>query len=111
MTSPHVCVCHRVTEDEIIGLIRRGITTADGIGEQCGAGQGCGDCREMLDELIEDFAEDLADGLPEDVTHGLAEDLRPDPAEDSAREAGLAIATTDGHGSHEHARAVTGARH
>ncbi|MGW7361943.1 (2Fe-2S)-binding protein [Streptomyces sp. NPDC054841] len=58
MSAPNVCVCYHVAEDVIVDWIRRGVTTADGLGERCGAGQGCGDCREMLDELIEDFADE-----------------------------------------------------
>ncbi|MCX4692835.1 bacterioferritin-associated ferredoxin [Streptomyces sp. NBC_01408] len=58
--SPTICICNRVTEDEIVGWIRRGFTTVDDIGEQCGAGQGCGGCRDELIELIE-FIDDFAD--------------------------------------------------
>ncbi|TQJ23677.1 BFD-like [2Fe-2S] binding protein [Micromonospora sp. A202] len=53
--STHVCVCHRVDEDEIVSWIRRGVVTIDGLGEYCDAGTGCSDCHEMLEELIEDF--------------------------------------------------------
>ncbi|MFQ6142207.1 (2Fe-2S)-binding protein [Streptomyces seoulensis] len=57
MSTGNICVCYQVTEDELVGWIRRGVTTVEGLGEHSGAGQGCGDCHEMLEELIEDFAE------------------------------------------------------
>ncbi|WP_151770049.1 (2Fe-2S)-binding protein [Streptomyces abyssomicinicus] len=63
MSPVTICVCHHVTEDEIVGWIRRGVTTVEGLGEHCDAGQGCGDCRESLEELIEDFGDESgADG-------------------------------------------------
>ncbi|MFD8738151.1 (2Fe-2S)-binding protein [Streptomyces sp. NPDC059618] len=60
MSGGNICVCYQVTEDEIVGWIRQGVTTVKGLGEHCNAGQGCGDCREMLEELLEDFG-DAAD--------------------------------------------------
>lgn len=63
MTPVSVCVCYQATEEEIVGWIRQGVTTVQGLGERCGAGQGCGDCHEMLEELVEDFAGGGADGV------------------------------------------------
>ncbi|MEU6073689.1 (2Fe-2S)-binding protein [Micromonospora sp. NPDC047074] len=56
--STHICVCNRVTEDEIVSWIQRGVVTIDGLGEYCDAGTACGDCQDMLEELIEDFRTD-----------------------------------------------------
>ncbi|WP_433125234.1 (2Fe-2S)-binding protein [Micromonospora sp. CA-240977] len=53
-----ICVCKRVTEDEIIGWIQRGVRTVDGLGAYCDAGTGCSDCHDSLEELIEDFRTD-----------------------------------------------------
>ncbi|MEV7726864.1 (2Fe-2S)-binding protein [Streptomyces sp. NPDC087917] len=68
MSVPNLCVCLHVTEEEVVSLIRRGVTTVDAIGERCGAGQGCGGCRDDLAELIEDFADATDDRPVEAVT-------------------------------------------
>ncbi|MER6386548.1 (2Fe-2S)-binding protein [Streptomyces sp. NPDC001250] len=64
MSGGNICVCYEVTEDEIVGWIRRGVTTVEGLGERCNAGRGCGDCHDMLEELLEDFGDETdADGI------------------------------------------------
>ncbi|MFI2642824.1 (2Fe-2S)-binding protein [Streptomyces sp. NPDC018610] len=63
MSDGNVCVCYQVPEDVIVGWIRRGVKTVEGLGERCDAGQGCGDCREMLEELIEDFGDETEDDV------------------------------------------------
>ncbi|ANP49533.1 bacterioferritin-associated ferredoxin [Streptomyces griseochromogenes] len=50
-----VCVCHCVSEAEIVSVIRDGARSASDIGERCLAGTGCGHCVEDLHELIDDF--------------------------------------------------------
>ncbi|MEU9047975.1 MULTISPECIES: (2Fe-2S)-binding protein [unclassified Kitasatospora] len=54
--APSICICFAVGEDEIVDWIRRGATSVDEIGASCLAGQGCGDCRGLLEELLADFA-------------------------------------------------------
>ncbi|WP_431047600.1 (2Fe-2S)-binding protein [Streptomyces sp. P1-3] len=51
-----VCVCHSVSEAEIVSAIRGGADSVDGIGDRCRAGTGCGSCVEALHELIDDFS-------------------------------------------------------
>ncbi len=50
-----ICVCYQVDEDQIVGWIRQGAVSIEDLGERCLAGQGCGDCHELLAELLEDF--------------------------------------------------------
>ncbi|MCQ1575876.1 (2Fe-2S)-binding protein [Streptomyces parvus] len=50
-----VCVCHAVSEAEIVAVIRTGAGSAQAIGDRSLAGTGCGSCVEALHELIEDF--------------------------------------------------------
>ncbi|MEU2357491.1 (2Fe-2S)-binding protein [Streptomyces misionensis] len=69
MSGGHICVCYQVGEDEIVGWIRRGVTTVEGLGERCGAGQGCGDCHEMLEELVEDFGDPVVSDLETAASH------------------------------------------
>ena len=48
-----VCHCHRVCDRTIRALTRQGVCTVREIGLQCGAGTGCGGCREALVEIVE----------------------------------------------------------
>ncbi|WP_327306686.1 (2Fe-2S)-binding protein [Streptomyces sp. NBC_01298] len=50
-----VCVCHDVSEAEIVAVIRTGAGSPQAVGDGCLAGTGCGSCVEALHELIEDF--------------------------------------------------------
>ncbi|MEV0947117.1 (2Fe-2S)-binding protein [Rhodococcus sp. NPDC049939] len=47
-----VCICKAVTEEEVQEYLDAGADTPDAIGEQCGAGWGCGTCVNRLDELL-----------------------------------------------------------
>jgi bacterioferritin-associated ferredoxin len=48
----YVCLCQGVTDRTIRRAVRHGAATVDEVGAQCGAGTGCGGCREALEELI-----------------------------------------------------------
>jgi len=69
MSGGSICVCYAVAEDEIVGWIRRGVTTVEGLGERCDAGRGCGDCHEMLEELVEDFGHPAMNDLGTAASH------------------------------------------
>jgi bacterioferritin-associated ferredoxin len=49
-----VCSCHAVTDREVRHAARAGARTTCQIAEMCGAGSGCGGCRETLHELLEE---------------------------------------------------------
>ncbi|GAB2639647.1 hypothetical protein GCM10027169_04530 [Gordonia jinhuaensis] len=46
------CICRGVTDDEVREYGACGAVTADDVGEQCGAGWGCGTCVERIEQLI-----------------------------------------------------------
>jgi bacterioferritin-associated ferredoxin len=48
-----VCLCHPANERDIDECIRDGARSVEDIGEMCGAGTGCGACREELRERLE----------------------------------------------------------
>jgi bacterioferritin-associated ferredoxin len=48
----YVCICARVRECEVRTAIRCGARTEESVGEACGAGTGCGTCRERICDLI-----------------------------------------------------------
>lgn len=48
-----VCMCHPATERDIESCIRDGARSVEDIGEMCGAGTGCGACRDELRETLE----------------------------------------------------------
>lgn len=49
-----ICSCFGVTEERIEAIIRLGnIETVDDISEECNAGLGCGSCRMMIQEMID----------------------------------------------------------
>jgi bacterioferritin-associated ferredoxin len=49
----YVCICHRVRECEIRRVIRSGARSEDSVGEECGAGTGCGTCLDRIADLID----------------------------------------------------------
>ena len=48
-----VCLCVVTTEKEIAGAISDGAHTVEQVGDHCGAGTGCGSCREYIRGMIE----------------------------------------------------------
>ncbi|MCE9573049.1 MAG: (2Fe-2S)-binding protein [Deltaproteobacteria bacterium] len=47
-----VCSCFATSERDVDATIRDGADSVDAIGERCGAGTGCGACREELAERL-----------------------------------------------------------
>jgi bacterioferritin-associated ferredoxin len=48
-----VCFCVTSSNREIASAIAEGAHTVDQIAERCGAGTGCGSCRDFIAEMIE----------------------------------------------------------
>jgi bacterioferritin-associated ferredoxin len=48
-----VCHCHRVTEQRVLETLRNGARTRQDVERACGAGTGCGGCRQALDSIVE----------------------------------------------------------
>lgn len=48
----YVCICMAVTEAEVHDCIAGGASTTDAVGEGCGAGTGCGSCRQRIERLL-----------------------------------------------------------
>ncbi len=48
----YVCSCAAVTDIELRSCIRAGAETLDEVGDACGAGTGCGSCREHIEVLL-----------------------------------------------------------
>ena len=48
-----VCLCMVSTHEDIAGAIADGAHTTEQVGERCGAGTGCGTCKEYIAEMIE----------------------------------------------------------
>lgn len=48
-----VCLCHAVTDREIRDAVDNGIADVDQLQEMCGAGSGCGSCRDVAQEVID----------------------------------------------------------
>jgi len=47
-----VCICCQVREREVRDAIRLGARDEDAVGDACGAGTGCGSCRERICDLL-----------------------------------------------------------
>jgi bacterioferritin-associated ferredoxin len=52
----YVCLCHAVTEDEILDAVVDGALTEEAVGEMTAAGTGCGGCLERVGDLIDGAA-------------------------------------------------------
>jgi bacterioferritin-associated ferredoxin len=48
-----VCVCRRVSDQQIRAAVDCGARTVDEVGEVCRAGTGCGACHESIADIIE----------------------------------------------------------
>jgi bacterioferritin-associated ferredoxin len=51
-----VCLCRGVNDRTIRSVIERGAETVDDVTDACGAGGGCGQCRNAVACLIENYA-------------------------------------------------------
>lgn len=52
----YVCLCHAVTEDEILDAVDGGAHTEQAVGGTTYAGTGCGSCVERISELLDGAA-------------------------------------------------------
>ncbi len=50
----YICLCKAVTDQEIREAVDNGANTVGQLAESCGAGTGCGRCRPMAQELIDE---------------------------------------------------------
>ena len=48
-----VCLCKVVTDGQVEDAIRGGADSVDEVGEECGAGTGCGACHEQIQDMID----------------------------------------------------------
>jgi bacterioferritin-associated ferredoxin len=49
-----VCVCRRVSDQQIRAAVAAGARTVEEVGACCRAGTGCGACHEVIEGLIQD---------------------------------------------------------
>jgi bacterioferritin-associated ferredoxin len=54
----YVCVCRAVTEQQVKSAIDAGATTVSAVRLACRAGDDCGACHGLIDELIEERRSD-----------------------------------------------------
>ena len=50
----YVCICRRVTDKTIRQCAREGACTVDEVGNMCRAGTDCGNCQDMIEDLIQE---------------------------------------------------------
>ena len=50
----YVCLCKAVTDKQIRDAVDNGVQNIDQLQDSCGAVTGCGRCREVAQELIEE---------------------------------------------------------
>lgn len=48
----YVCLCRAVTESEVRTVVAEGACDAEQVAARCGAGTGCGGCRNALRQLL-----------------------------------------------------------
>jgi bacterioferritin-associated ferredoxin len=48
----YACICHAVTVADVAAQVRDGADTVEAVGRACGAGTGCGSCRERIGAII-----------------------------------------------------------
>jgi bacterioferritin-associated ferredoxin len=52
----YVCVCHAVTEDDVLRHVTAGVGTAKEMRTACGMGPGCGQCVRRICALLDECA-------------------------------------------------------
>jgi len=50
----YVCICNQVSDREIHGAVRLGVTTLDELAETLGVGTCCGRCRECAHNVLQE---------------------------------------------------------
>jgi NAD(P)H-nitrite reductase large subunit len=51
--SVYVCYCHAVTTREVEAAVDNGAETVDAVGDETGAGTGCGGCHPTIEDILE----------------------------------------------------------
>jgi NAD(P)H-nitrite reductase large subunit len=49
----YVCYCHAVTTREVEAAVDHGAESVEAVGDETGAGTGCGGCHPTIEELIQ----------------------------------------------------------
>ena len=49
-----VCLCKGLTDKHVRDSIRRGAASVEDVGDDCGAGTGCGSCHGMIELMLAD---------------------------------------------------------
>ena len=49
-----ICLCETSTDQDIGNAIADGAHTVEQVGRRCGAGTGCGACREYIAEMLDE---------------------------------------------------------
>lgn len=49
----YICICEAISDTIISDAIEAGARTVDEVGDRCGAGTVCGNCRQMIETLLE----------------------------------------------------------
>lgn len=49
----YVCICHAVTDKQIVAAVEDGAEDITSLADSLGAGTGCGTCREHTQRLID----------------------------------------------------------
>jgi bacterioferritin-associated ferredoxin len=52
-----ICVCHAVTDREVLAAIQAGAETRQAVTAACQAGGDCGSCHHMIEQMIEGVVE------------------------------------------------------
>jgi bacterioferritin-associated ferredoxin len=50
----YVCICRAVKEESVRAAIEAGAETVEAVTEACCAGDDCGACHQVIEEMIED---------------------------------------------------------
>lgn len=72
-----VCHCHGVTDREIRASVHCGARTCADVADTCGAGSGCGGCREVVAEILASEKRHLTVVSPLAALQALAESALP----------------------------------
>jgi bacterioferritin-associated ferredoxin len=56
----YVCICHAVTEQDLVQQVARGARDTQTVAVRCGAGTSCGSCADRICDLLRELRNDTS---------------------------------------------------
>jgi bacterioferritin-associated ferredoxin len=82
-----ICLCKGISDKHVRDAIGRGAATVEDVGDDCGAGTGCGSCHSMIEMMLADDGS----ATPIDLARAAARAMHQPSCTDCPRRAAAGI--------------------